>query len=370
MFTHSNIVVAAWTLSVLTISASGKPDPREGRLLNPDNAPESGHFFDSRRLALKLDFSTWGDNGSWKGVESGLIYDLSIFPAHRTHGEEITPSAQLSLDSDKPHENHSIHTADEEDDPHPIIRWTPSPHPPFSPPGDQLGWTPYTEHIVLDTAPEFPLSSYTSNTSRYASSWLPSYGVIDRVKVPNEHNWTLHRVMYMAGKVFENGPGERPNNISLAAVYSLRNDGAHEILENGARRMQKGEWDFVWWELVPLTWASGDPAKHDEDAEKYFHQPTVPEGLERRLKVLGTRGRRVSGEQLAFQKAMIGRWRALRFILIFGVVVPGTFGTILAASLRRRRMQRSENERDGYYDGIEEKTLLEHGGDEGKIFLP
>lgn len=138
---------------------------------------------------------------------------------------------------------------------------------PFWPPGPEIGWTPFTDNIYLPVDPETSIETYVSRYDDLLDSWIDSFGIVDSYQLENEHGWNITRLTLVQGPVYAKppGPGLPENNISVGAIYLMETD--------------ERPYEFVWWEMVPFTWAIG----WEHNYTFWFNNLDVPPALEKKL---------------------------------------------------------------------------------------
>lgn len=136
-------------------------------------------------------------------------------------------------------------------------------HVPFWVPGPQLGWTPFTVHPYLEVDLDTTLDEYVEHYGDYEDDWEANVGIVDSDVLDNEHGWNITRIVFINGEIYGEPGGLPQTNISMAAVY---------VMEAEDR-----PYEFVWWELVPLSWGMGW-----EDTV-WFMNTDVPKGLQKKL---------------------------------------------------------------------------------------
>lgn len=108
------------------------------------------------------------------------------------------------------------------------------------------------------------INTYLSQYDYYMHRWEDSVGIVDAANLENDHEWDITRIAFVNGEIYGN-PGEPPkSNISVAAFYLMGTAGTYE---------------FVWWEIAPLSWALGWEGNYTG----WFNNRDVPKSLEKKL---------------------------------------------------------------------------------------
>lgn len=119
------------------------------------------------------------------------------------------------------------------------------PRIPMWPPGPEIGWTPFRDHIRLPLDPYTSIETYLSEYDDLLDSWVGDFGIIDSYQLENDHGWNITRLVLINGQIYNKpaGPAPPENNISVGAIYLMETD--------------ERPYEFVWWEMIPMTWVFG-----------------------------------------------------------------------------------------------------------------
>ncbi|KAL8719241.1 MAG: hypothetical protein Q9225_003726 [Loekoesia sp. 1 TL-2023] len=126
---------------------------------------------------------------------------------------------------------------------------------PFFPAGNNLGFTPMTEHIILPVPYSTSIDDYLASPDKYETTEMVA--IIENESVPNHHNWNITHIQCInfGYGTFDN----RYMNISIANLYLLT--------------PRHSQMEIVWWEIENMVLA-------------YSHNrtgPVMPKKLEEKL---------------------------------------------------------------------------------------
>ncbi|KAL9023743.1 MAG: hypothetical protein Q9196_007004 [Gyalolechia fulgens] len=132
---------------------------------------------------------------------------------------------------------------------------------PFFPPGNHLGFTPFTRHIALPVPYTVSIDDYLASLSQYRPTEMAA--IIENESIPNCHGWNITRIQCInfGYGTFEN----RHMNISIANLY---------LLTPKDSRME-----IVWWEIENMAVAYSrnrtEPVMPRKLEEKLLHGTNV-----------------------------------------------------------------------------------------------
>ena len=106
---------------------------------------------------------------------------------------------------------------------------------PFFPPGEPLGWTPFTVHEARPVPSNVSIDDYMDAPNNFSTTQL--VGMQDTVSIPNDLGFNITRIFFVtfAFGHFEN----RWGNVSYIDVYFMTTD--ENLLS------------IEWWEIVPMA---------------------------------------------------------------------------------------------------------------------